>query len=209
MSVGIDIDNTIICYDNVLHKVACDMGFIAPSLLVDKQTIRNVVRKSHGDEAWQKLQVEIYGVSIEKADLSEGVWDFLMSLKSRGIPFQLVSHKTQYPNYGDVKVDLRKAALKFLENNNFFSNAGLGLSLSDVFFLSTRMDKVAKIKDLGHRFFIDDLEEVFAEPDFPKGVHKLLYSPKVKSCCLADVKSFSSFEEVRSYFFEVFENDLP
>lgn len=208
MTVGIDIDNTIICYDSVLHSVASDLGLIDASMLVDKQTIRNAVRESHSDEVWQQLQVEIYGFSIDKACLTEGVWGFLMGLKSRKIPFQLVSHKTQFPNFGDVKVDLRKAAVRFLEKNKFFDSDGLALSMSDVFFLSTREEKVNQIAALGHTVFIDDLEEVFAESAFPVNVHKLLYSPKGVLCSLDGVETFSSFDAIGTHCFEVIKDEL-
>ncbi len=207
MIVGLDIDNTIICYDDLLHDLACEAGFIDKTFPAGKTVIRDHVRKAHGDIAWQHLQVELYGYSIEKARLSEGVWNFLLKLKEQGIPFQLVSHKTKYPNCGIAQVDLRKAALGFLEKKNFFASSGAGLSVSDVFFLSTREDKVRKISSLNHSVFIDDLEEVFIEPDFPEHTVKILYSPDDKQMTQSGCSVFNSFDRISSYFFREIAHD--
>jgi hypothetical protein len=49
--------------------------------------------------------------------------------------------------------------------------------MSQVYFESTRMDKIERIKKLKCTHFVDDLEEVFIEESFPSGVKKILYAP--------------------------------
>lgn len=202
MRVGIDLDNTIISYDKLFHKISLSRGLISSHILPKKRSIRDEIRRLHGDEEWQKLQVEVYGNSIGEAELMTGVYDFLASLKLAGHSFQIVSHKTRFPNYGNSSVDLRKRALYFLSENGFFSEKGLSMSIEDVFFLSTRSDKVKKIAELNHLIFIDDLEEVFNDPDFPRGVTKVLFSQEVAGSFLPDVTVFSSFEKIGKYVFK-------
>lgn len=176
MKIGIDLDNTIIRYDGLLHRLALAEGFIQASMPVNKQAIRDHVRSAHGEAAWQGLQLALYGTAIENACLFDGVWDFLLCLRRRGIPFHIVSHKTRFPNSGSQKVDLRLKALEFLDSHGFFRADGLGMPSENVLFCSRRAEKVAAIARLGHTAFIDDLEEVFLEPGFPAGTRKILFS---------------------------------
>ncbi|CCO23451.1 hypothetical protein [Maridesulfovibrio hydrothermalis] len=201
MLVGIDLDNTIIRYDKSLHRIALERGLIGTDIPMHKRAVRDEIRRVYGDEEWQKLQVAIYGDSIGEAELVSGVWEFLLALEKAGHSFQIVSHKTRYPNYGKAKVDLRESALSFLEKKGFFSADGLNMKRHDIFFLSTREAKVEKIKDLGCELFIDDLEEVFAEPGFPSGVYKVLFSPENENYELDQVAVFSTFKQISDYTF--------
>jgi hypothetical protein len=89
----------------------------------------------------------------------------------------VISHKTQYASTDrDKKHDLRQKAMEWMEANQFFSEQGLGLKRDQVFFEETRSDKIARIRELGCTHFIDDLEETFAEPDFPR-IEKFLFAP--------------------------------
>ncbi|NDV26688.1 hypothetical protein [Desulfovibrio sp. JC010] len=176
MLIGIDLDNTIICYDNSLHGIAVERGLISSDLPKEKRVIRDQIRAVHDDIEWQKLQIAIYGTHMEQAELMPGARDFLLQLKNQGIKFQIVSHKTRYPNYGDSKVDLHVAARAFLKRHNFFSESGLGLNENDVFFLPTRSKKIKTIRQLKHNIFIDDLKELYLEADFPQQVTKILFS---------------------------------
>jgi hypothetical protein len=78
-----------------------------------------------------------------------------------------VSHKTQFANYDTTETDLRKGALKWLDRAG--SSYGTDRSFRrDVYFESTRVDKINRIRSLGCTHFIDDLEETFREPSFPR-----------------------------------------
>jgi hypothetical protein len=61
--------------------------------------------------------------------------------------------------------------------------------LADVYFESTRAEKLARIAELALTHFIDDLEEVLTDPDFPPDVERILFadgaqpvSPSYISC---------------------------
>ncbi|WP_415718798.1 hypothetical protein [Maridesulfovibrio sp.] len=200
MLIGIDLDNTIIRYDKALHGIALERGLISAKTPAIKQVIRDKVRAKHGEIEWQKLQIAIYGTHIDRAGLMSGVWDFLLFLKEIGIEFKIVSHKTRYPNYGNDKVDLRAAAIKFLGQQDFFSTSGLGLNEKDVFFLSTRAEKIGTIRALGCNLFIDDLKELYLEPDFPKETTRILLSTE-QGIEIPAVKVLPDFARISKYVF--------
>ena len=52
-----------------------------------------------------------------------------------------------------------------MEQQGFFDPKGLNLKRENVYFESTREEKVARIGFLKCTHFIDDLEETFDEPD--------------------------------------------
>ncbi len=176
--IGIDFDNTIITYDKLLHKLAIKKQLIEPVTSQIKKKIRDKIRLlPDGENKWQKLQIDAYGIHIKEAELSNGIDEFFNICKEREIKTYMVSHKTQYPNLNYLKVDLRKAALDWMSKHAFFDKNGFYFKESDVFFESTRKDKIARIKQLKCTHFIDDLEETFFEETFPKDIKRILYSP--------------------------------
>jgi hypothetical protein len=64
-----------------------------------------------------------------------------------------------------------------MEDHGFFDAGGLNMSRGDVHFENTRAAKVARIAELDCQWFVDDLEEVFAEPGFPARARAVLYDP--------------------------------
>ncbi|HAS88418.1 MAG TPA: hypothetical protein DCS48_03820 [Desulfovibrio sp.] len=205
MLVGIDLDNTIIRYDNSLHGIAVKLGLLSADTPKVKRLIRDKVRSKHSDIEWQKLQIAIYGTHVDRAELMPGVWNFLRGLKERNIKFKIVSHKTRYPNYGNSKVDLRASAIEFLRQHNFFSATGLAMSEGDVFFLPTRMEKISAIRELGCSLFIDDLKELYLEPDFPPQTTKILFSEE-RNLNLPDVTVLSDFTQISNFLFKGIED---
>ena len=76
MRIGVDLDNTIICYDALFHALALERGWIAPARParpVRKDAVRRAVRLlPDGDEKWQALQAEAYGPRLASAALFPG-----------------------------------------------------------------------------------------------------------------------------------------
>jgi len=97
-------------------------------------------------------------------------------VRRRGIDMYIVSHKTQYSNFDTARVDLREAALAWMDKNGFFDSTRLGFSRDQIFFADTRAEKIARIHALGCGIFIDDLEEVLADPAFPPSIKRVLFA---------------------------------
>lgn len=177
MHIGLDFDNTIIRYDDVFVAAAKERGLIPEEFHGSKQQVRDAIRLlDDGEISWQKLQGYVYGAGIGGASMFEGLDAFLRRAKAHGDVVSIVSHKTEFGHYDPLRVNLREAALGWMEEQGFFESEGFGLSYENVHFGATREEKLAGIRASGVEVFIDDLEEVLDEPGFPSGVSKVLFS---------------------------------
>ncbi len=177
MRIGIDFDNTIGRYDELFRSLAGKNGAFG-----SKQEIRDHLRSQpNGEESWRDLQAEVYGPRMGEAEVYPGVGDFLRQCRAREIPVFVVSHKTRFAANDKAQVDLRDAALAWMEANGFFESEGFGLLRENTFFEDTRAATVSRIAALEFSHFIDDLEEVFTEAHFPGDVAAVLLSEKPRA----------------------------
>ena len=199
-AIGVDFDNTIACYDELMHTIALERGLIRADIAKNKKLIRDAIRAlPDGEMHWRSLQVTAYGPQMQQARLIEGVREFFAECRRRGIPIYIVSHKTEYANFGEANVDLRAAAMAWLDRHGFFSPGELGLSRNDVFFESTRAKKIERIKALRATHFVDDLEETFRESAFPQDVRKILFTARDQTSDAAGAVSFSTWEQIYAH----------
>lgn len=200
-NIGVDFDNTIISYADIMYNTAVKWGLIEPGLEKDKKEIRDKIRElSDGEIAWQRIQAYVYGKAMNEAVLIEGVKEFFQACRNAGIPVSIISHKTEYASMDEDGINLRDAAFLWMENNDFFRNNGLGLSQDRVYFESTRREKIARIKQLGCTHFIDDLEETFFEESFPDNVEKILFV-SAEGNSIKGAKIFSRWGRIHDYLF--------
>ena len=194
MIIGIDLDNTIIDYRNSFWQTALAMGIL-------KETAKKSIRKKegsfpnkneiksyllcleNGDYQWESLQGQAYGRYIHNATIFPGVVNFLMHCKNRGEKVYIISHKTEFGHHDKSQTPLREAALNFLDNNGLLSE-NIGIRSEDVFFFSSRQGKLNKIAELNCDYFIDDLPNIFKDPDFPKHTKKIIFD--IHSECGSD-----------------------
>lgn len=176
LRLGIDFDNTIVCYDQVFHQVARERELIPADLPVSKQAVRDYLRSAGQEDRWTEMQGYVYGPRLSDAQAFPGVLTFIGDQVRKGTNLFIVSHKTRHPYLGP-KYDLHDAALGWLEQNGVFDAARIGLSRENVFLCLTKADKLRRIGELGCTHFIDDLPELLAEPTFPASVRKMLFDP--------------------------------
>jgi hypothetical protein len=176
LRIGIDFDNTIIAYDAVFRSAAMAGGLIAPGFSGNKQAVRDAIRLlPEGELAWQRLQGQVYGKGIGGATMVAGVETFLRRCRAEGCAVAVVSHKTEYGHFDPDRVNLRQAALGWMTGQGLL-DGDHGLALADVYFESTRAEKLKRIAALSLTHFIDDLEEVLTDPDFPPNVERILFA---------------------------------
>jgi hypothetical protein len=200
--IGIDLDNTLVCYDELFHREAHREGLIELSVPRSKERIRDAIRLlPQGESKWTRLQAIVYGPRMCDATAFEGSEGFLRRCARLGTKAVIVSHKTHFAMLDEKPVDLREAALAWMRSKKFFDAAGGGLSPDDVFFESTRREKIARIQALGCTHFIDDLAEVFAEASFPGEVAKFLFAPHGASADSKEIKVFQAWRELDEFFF--------
>lgn len=192
MFIGVDFDNTIVRYDSLFHRACVDKGLIPASVPANKSAVRDYLRGIGKEEQWTAMQGVVYGSRMSEAELMPGVLDFFRTCRSAGVPVAIVSHKTRYPYVGDPH-DFHAAAYGWLEENGFFDPSDIGLDRERVFFELSKAEKIARIRSIGCDVFIDDLPEIFSDPDFPAGVDRILFDP-----ASAGPKDFP-FKRVRSW----------
>jgi hypothetical protein len=177
LRIGLDFDNTIITYDAVFLAAARKWGLVGANFTGGKQAIRDTIRLlQDGELSWQKLQGQVYGKGLARAEMVEGVDAFLRRCRKNNVPAVIVSHKTEFGHHDPDRINLRDAARAWMAEHGFFQAAGYGIEPNAVYFESTRQDKIARIAEVGCTHFIDDLEEVLSDPTFPSGVERILFS---------------------------------
>jgi len=176
MRIGIDFDNTIVCYDDAFYRAARDRGLIPADVTPTKGGVRDWLRAEGREPDWTALQGYIYGARMDLASPFPGVQDFMRAAAKAGCAIDIVSHKTRHPYRGE-KYDLHKAALGWLEEQGFFTDRSLRLDRAHVHLELTKEGKLARIGALGCDSFIDDLPELLGEPEFPADTRRVLFDP--------------------------------
>jgi hypothetical protein len=174
--IGIDFDNTIVCYDEVFGRVAVEQGLVPPHVATSKTAIRDHLRSIAQEDRWTELQGTIYGQRIMDAPPFPGVVDFFAACRESGIRVAIVSHRTRFPYLGE-RHDLHAAARDWLARHGFHDPDRVGLPVDRVFLEETKEAKLARIAALGCTHFIDDLPELLADPRFPAAVQPILFDP--------------------------------
>jgi len=176
MVIGVDFDNTVVCYDRLFHRLATERALIPATLSADKESVRNYLRAQGREEDWTELQGMAYGMRIAQAEPFPGVREFFLACRRQGVPVYIISHKTRLPVRGP-QVDLHRAARGWLESRGFHDEAEIGLPAERVFFLETKQGKLQRIGDLRCSHYLDDLPEFLLEPAFPGEVERVLFDP--------------------------------
>ena len=195
MIIGVDFDNTIVCYDRLFHSIAVSNRHIPNNVPQTKEDVRNYLREQKKEEIWTELQGMVYGPEILNANPFDGVMDFFMHCKKNKIVTCIISHKTLYPFLGS-KHSLHEYAHLWLEKQGFYDTKRTGLSKGSVFFELTKEEKLGRIAKQGCTHFIDDLPEFLNEKKFPPNVVKVLFDPNAKCKDTGNIESVSSWFEM-------------
>ncbi len=197
MLIGLDFDNTIAGYDAVFSLAAVREGLLPPGEATTKLDVRDAIRRRpDGDREWMRLQGRAYGAHMADATLIEGVGEFLIKCRKKGVPVCIVSHKTEVGHFDPDEINLREAARTWMETQGFFGEAQFGLAADQVFFEPTREKKVNRIAAIGCTDFVDDLEEVFLEPRFPRQTTRYLFAPDTEPLPVGPFNAFRTWAEI-------------
>lgn len=176
MLIGVDFDNTIVCYDGLFQKVALEKGLIPASVPAAKGAVRDYLRQVGQEDLWTELQGYIYGPRMQEAQPFPGVLEFFARCQRSGVPVRVISHRTRFPYLGE-KYDLHQSARDWLAAYGFHDPAGIGLGRDHVHLELSKQDKLARIAETACTHFVDDLPEFLEEPTFPTSVDRLLFDP--------------------------------
>jgi len=177
MRIGLDLDNTLVAYDQAFLAVGKAEGLLPPEFAGGKAAVKALLLAERPDRrSWEALQGQVYGRRLDQAVLYPGVAEFLARCRAEAAALAIVSHKTLLAHHDPLGTNLHEAALAWLERQGFFAASGFGLKEENVFFEATREDKVRRISALGCDVFIDDLPEVLAHALLPRRCRKILFS---------------------------------
>lgn len=206
--LGIDLDNTIVDYDDIFREIGLALTLKIVDTMPAKGQVRDLVRAlPDGELRWQTIQAQVYGSKMHLAVPSTGVLEFLKRCKREDWSVYIVSHKTRFASQGDESVDLRSAALCWLENNKFFLERQTGIDSKTVFFEQTRFYKVERIRSLGCNWFVDDLIDTFLAPNFPASTKKVLYGSVNPDYETDDILFMSDWESIFNRLLQEFSCD--
>ena len=178
MFIGVDVDNTLVCYDDLLYRAALERRLVEPDAPRSKQALRDQLRGAGREDEWTELQGYVYGVYIRHAPAFDGAVDCLARWLHRADGLAIISHKTQRP-YRGPDVNLHQAARDWLAASGVFGQP-VGLPPEQAFFEDTLSNKLARITAVGCTHFIDDLSELLTHDDFPSGVKRILFDPHAR-----------------------------
>jgi hypothetical protein len=198
MRIGLDLDGTVVVYNDVFHRHAVEMFGLPAAVPARKEAVRDWLRQNApGEEGWIELQGLVYGPRMTEASIAPGLPDFLRECRRLGIELSIVSHKTRL-SVAKPSIDLHAAALEWLHRNGFFVAEEFGFRPEEVFFEPTRDAKIRRLIAEECVLFVDDLEEVFAEPAFPSWVERWLYVPGAPGRTSGGVRVFSDWAVLAS-----------
>jgi hypothetical protein len=198
--IGVDFDNTIVCYDGIFHRAAVERGLIPPDAPADKTQIRGRLRARGREHDWTELQGYVYGALMAEAPAFQGVEEFFIRCRERGVKTHIISHRTARP-YAGPEYDLHAAARDWLCNRGFHDPNRINLDPNHVFFETTKQLKLERIAAAGCTHFIDDLPEFLSGPGFPPGVVRILFDPRNAAPRMPGIVPATSWLEMDSHVF--------
>ncbi|NGX56912.1 MAG: hypothetical protein K1060chlam5_01165 [Candidatus Anoxychlamydiales bacterium] len=191
IKVGIDFDNTIVCYDNVFHATALEKKLIPTTIQKSKEKVRDYLRSIGKEKKWTQLQGYVYGARMDLAKPFNGIGEFFKKALKNNIEILIISHKTLFPFMGP-KYDLHKAAKNWLKNQNFYNDD------ISAFFELTLKEKLNRISKENCDYFIDDLPELLTESSFASNVKKILFDPQNLHKNSSKYQKATSWQEILS-----------
>jgi hypothetical protein len=193
MRIGLDLDNTIVCYDELFVHLAAEQELLASGQATDKTAVRNLLRAAGREDAWTLLQGLAYGPRMGEARPFDGVPAFLDQARRDGVSLCIISHRSRRP-YAGPAYDLHAAARNWLALH--------GLDWIETHLETSREAKFARIAAAGCDVFVDDLPEFLGDAQFPSRVRRVLFDPAGGSddaACRGDGSGLSPWKVVRSW----------
>jgi len=191
--IGLDFDNTIVCYDKAISTLAEELPNLPRHLPRTKIALRDFLRRANREGEWTAFQGTLYGPGMAYAQPFEQALETLQELKDSGHSLCIVSHRSLRP-YAGPAYDLHEAARGWVEK--WLSSAGL-IEEQAVFFHETREQKIAAIAALRCNVFLDDLPEVIEDAAFPCACKAFLFDPDCSQAVSTHrrVSSWSEFQQ--------------
>lgn len=194
IKLGLDFDNTIVCYDAAIALLAEELFDLPPEVPRTKLGLRDHLRGAGREREWTAFQGELYGPGMRHAKPFEGAIETMLQLVAAGHELVIVSHRSRRPYAGEPH-DLHAAARGWVAERLQIT----GLFAADsgsVNFLETRQEKVARIAELSCQAFLDDLPEVLGDSGFPASAAGILFDTSGESPLQEGQRRISAWPEL-------------
>ena len=169
MIIGLDFDNTIVCYDKAISILAEERFDLPDDLPRTKLAIRDHLRGLGREADWTRFQGELYGPGMVHAEPFENAINVIRELTALEYQLVVISHRTRFPYLGQ-RHDLHGYAEGWIRER-------VPPLFASVTFNETKADKIKNIRRAGCSLFVDDLPEVLADPTFPTSTRRILFAP--------------------------------
>jgi len=194
MRIGLDFDNTIVCYGNAIRLLADEILDLPDKLPRTKNALRDYLRSQEREIEWTLFQGELYGPGMQYAEPFQGAIKTMQKLLRNGHDLVIVSHRTIWP-YAGPKYNLHIAARSWIETN--LQSHGLFCGEKSVVeFLESSKEKVRKIAELDCNAFVDDLPEVLCAKEFPCKTMRILFDPDSTFKPISDIQIIKQWVEL-------------
>lgn len=174
MLIGLDFDNTIVCYDKAIAQLADKLFDLPPDLPRTKLALRGFLVQASREPEWTAFQGALYGPGMVYAEPFEQALETIQALKNMGHSLHIVSHRSLRP-YAGIAHDLHSAARAWVDEK--LAKVGL-IENTNVHFYESRELKIAAVCNLGCKAFLDDLPEVLGDGNFPRNCQAILFDPE-------------------------------
>jgi hypothetical protein len=192
MRIGLDFDNTIVCYDQAIQQLADELFHLPEEVPRTKLGLRDYLRCEGREAEWTVFQGELYGPGMRYAQPFEGATATMQQLIAEGHDLAIVSHRSRWP-YEGRRHDLHNAAQEWIATR--LRPAGIFCSDREpVYFMESKHEKICRIAELGCAVFLDDLPELLCSSEFPDATTGILFKPG--DPCLENIKSISNWSQL-------------
>lgn len=185
IKIGIDLDNTIIDYQNSFKKYLRERKIYLKT--INKNKIKQLCNNNPKIKSWTEVQEEIYGKYISSAKPFKYFKKFEKFALNNKIKLYIVSHKTKHSQFSK-KYNLHDCSNKWLKKN-------ISKDKYKIFYVDSIIKKIKKIQKIKPNYFIDDLIKIFECRQFPKKVKKIYFSKKKYD----NIKTIDNWKKIREY----------
>jgi len=194
MRIGLDFDNTIVCYDEAFYTLALEGQSIPANLPRTKEHVKAHLQAQGRNDYWTELQGLAYGPRMESASTFPGFEKFLSDvLSATKAEVFIVSHRSPKP-YSGLDCDLHAAARTWLSRRPWIQNQQI--LMKNIYFESTKKEKIQRIAELKLDVFVDDLVEIFTDPAFPPLQNKIHFRPSGKGASDAGLIPVKGWDDI-------------
>jgi len=176
MIIGLDFDNTIVCYDGAIERLATEVFKLPAHVKKNKTGLRDYLRAENREPEWTEFQGRLYGPGMDYAEAFPGAIKTIIALKEAGHHCLVISHRTKHP-YSGPKYDLHDSVRKWI-GANLVHNGAPVFAETDITMNETRDQKIAVINASQCDVFVDDLLEILEDKNFPATTKKLWFSDR-------------------------------